>query len=207
MAESEKVVEEKVQDEKEEEKQSFFKRMMNRRIPQIIGIYMAVSWGIVQFVDWIVNRYLLSHHLVDLALVILLSLIPSSLIVAYYHGRPGKDKWKRTEVIGIPVNVVITAFLVFALFSGKDLGKVSQKVTVQDETGKQIERMIPKSDFRRKVALFYFKNETGDKSLDWLQYGITHMLDYDLSQDMFVETLAPHVLGTRSADYYIYNKT
>ena len=158
---------------------SFFKDLIHRRVPQIIGVYIAVSWGIVQFTDWIVNRYLLSPHLVDLALVILMSLIPSSLIVAYFHGRPGRDKWKKPEKFGIPVNIVITALLAFFVFSGKDLSKVSQKVTLEDETGKKIERTIPKTQFRKKIVLFYFKNETGDTSLDWLQYGITHMLEFD----------------------------
>jgi hypothetical protein len=52
-------------------KVSFFKDLIHRRVPQIIGVYIAASWGIVQFLDWIVNRYLLSLHLVDLALVYL----------------------------------------------------------------------------------------------------------------------------------------
>ncbi|MCP5049511.1 MAG: DUF3808 domain-containing protein [bacterium] len=189
-----------------EEKQSFFKQLLNRRVPQIIGIYIAISWGIIQFVDWIVNRYLYSPHLTDLALVILMSLIPSSVIVAYYHGRPGKDKWKKSEVIGIPLNVVITAFLVFTLFGDKDLGTVSQKITLKDETGKQIERTIPKTGFRKKVALFFYKNQTGDKSLDWLQYGLNQMLEMDIRQDMFVDVITPYAQGLRNFDYYVYRK-
>jgi len=185
---------------------SFFKDLIHRRVPQIIGVYIAASWGIVQFLDWIVNRYLLSPHLVDLALVILMSLIPSTLIVAYFHGKPGRDKWKKPEKIGIPANIVITAFLIFFIFGDKDLSKVSQKVYLEDETGKKIERTIPKTQFRKKIVLFYFKNETGDTSLDWLQYGITHMLEFDLIQDLFIETLTPSTMGLERADFYIYNK-
>ncbi len=105
-----------VPDETKETKVSPFKNLINRRVPQIMGIYLAASWGIVQFVEWIVNRYLLSPNLTDLALVILLSLIPSSLIVAYYHGRPGRDRWKKTEKVGIPFNIAITIFLVLFFF-------------------------------------------------------------------------------------------
>ena len=148
---------------------SFFKDLIHRRVLQIIGVYIAVSWGVIQFLDWIVNRYLLSPYLVDLAMVILMSLIPSTLIVAYFHGRPGRDRWKKSEKIGIPVNIMITALLVLFIFSDKDLSKVSEQVTLEDETGKRIERTIPKTRFRKKIVLFYFKNETGDSSLDWLQ--------------------------------------
>ena len=33
-----------------ENKPSFVKDMMNRRVPQFIGIYLAVSWGVIQFI-------------------------------------------------------------------------------------------------------------------------------------------------------------
>ena len=71
--------------ETKEEKVSFFKGLVRRRVPQIIGIYLGVSWGIIQFVEWLVNRYMFSPYLTDLAIVLLLSLIPSSIIIAYYH--------------------------------------------------------------------------------------------------------------------------
>ena len=29
-------------------------------------------------------------------------------MVAYYHGRPGKDEWQRTELVGIPTNLIFT---------------------------------------------------------------------------------------------------
>ena len=69
---------------------TFFKNLLNRRIPQIAGIYLGVGWGIIQFIDWIVNRYLLSPHLVDLAFVILISFVPSIIVMAYFHGMPGR---------------------------------------------------------------------------------------------------------------------
>lgn len=192
--------------EAEQKNVSFFKDMMNRRVPQILGIYIGVSWGIIQFMDWLVNRYMLSPNLVELTLVILLSLLPSSAIIAYYHGMPGRNTWVKAEKVGIPLNVVFTAVLVLMLFQGKDLGSVSRTVTLQDETGKNVERVVPKSRFRKKIALFYFKNETGDPSLDWVQYGISTMLEIDLSQDLFIEVSTPSSQGLESLDSNIYEK-
>jgi len=189
-----------------EKEVSFFRELVRRRVPQIIGIYLGVSWGIIQFTEWLVDRYMFSPHLIDLTIVILLSLIPSSIIIAYHHGRPGRDKWRKTEKIGIPFNLALTVLLVLFIFSGKDLGSVSRTVTLEDETGKKIERVVPKSRFRKKLALFFFKNETGDASLDWLQYGISQMLEFDLGQDLFIEVLTPHSQGIERSDFYIYNK-
>lgn len=190
----------------QENKRPFFKDLIDRRVLQIMGIYIGVGWGIIQFVDWLANRYMLSPHLIDLTLVILISLLPSTLIIAYFHGSPGRDKWVKFERIGIPLNIVLTLFLVFFFFSGKDLGAVSKTVTVQDETGKQLERVIPKSGFRKKIALFDFKNETGDPSLDWMQYGISQMLEFDLSQDSFFEISTPHKPLLEMFDFYVYEK-
>jgi len=169
------------------ERKSFFRDLLDRRLPQILGIYLGACWAVVQFVDFLVNRYVLSPNLTDVAIVVLISFIPTIMLLAYFHGKPGRDRWTRMEKIGIPFNFVLTCTLVFFIFSGEELGAASRTVTVLDEQGNQIERVIPKSQFRKKMVLFYFDNETGDPELDWLQYGFSFMIGYDLSQDMFLD--------------------
>ncbi|NIO33200.1 MAG: tetratricopeptide repeat protein [Gemmatimonadetes bacterium] len=165
---------------------SLLKELLKRRVPQILGIYLGISWAIVEAVGFLVDRYLLSTYLVDLCIVILLSLIPSVLILAYFHGAPGRDEWAMPEKVGIPANLLVCAALVLFLFSGKDLGAATTTVTVEDEEGQTVERVIPKSEFRKKVVLFPFENASGDSTLDWLQYGIPVGVWADLRQDMFV---------------------
>ncbi|MGD2087610.1 MAG: tetratricopeptide repeat protein [Candidatus Aminicenantes bacterium] len=186
---------------------TFFKNLLNRRVPQIAGIYLGVGWGIVQFIDWIVNRYLLSPHLVDLAFVILISLVPSIIIMAYFHGMPGRNRWRTLEKIYIPVNILVSILLVIFIFKGTDFGRISQKVTLQDETGQTIQREIPKSEYLKKITLFFFDNTSGDAALDWLQYGIVYMLQLDLNQDLFVTVITPaEGGGITNLDYYVLDK-
>jgi tetratricopeptide (TPR) repeat protein len=185
---------------------TFFKDLLNRRVPYIIGIYLGVGWGILQFTEWIVNRYLLSPHFVDLAIVILVSVVPSITLLAYFHGMPGRNRWRTLEKITIPLNMIILALLVIYIFNGKDFGRMSQKVKLKDESGQTIERVIPKAEYRKKIALFYFDNTSGAPSLDWLQYGIIHMLEYDLSQDLFIDVISPAATEIRTLDYYVLDK-
>jgi tetratricopeptide (TPR) repeat protein len=187
-------------------KVTFFKNLINRRIPQITGIYLGASWGMIQFIEWIVNRYLLSPHWVELTFVILISLVPSVIIIAYFHGMPGRDRWRTFEKICIPVNILLSILLVLFIFKGTDFGPISQKVTMQDETGKTIQRVIPKTEYLKKIALFYFDNTSGDSTLDWLQYGIVYMLQLDLSQDLFVDVISPAEGGILNLDYYVMAK-
>jgi tetratricopeptide (TPR) repeat protein/TolB-like protein len=165
---------------------SVLKGLLKRRVPQILGIYLGISWAIVEAVGFLVDRYLLSSHLVDVSIVILLSLIPSVLLLAYFHGAPGRDEWAVPEKVGVPANLVVCAALVAFLFAGKDLGAATMTVTVEDEQGQTVERVIPKTEFRKKVVLFPFENASGDSALDWLQYGMPLGVYADLGQDMFV---------------------
>ena len=168
---------------------SALKELLKRRVPQILGIYLGISWAIVEAVGFLVDRYLLSTYLVDLCIVILLSLIPSVLILAYFHGAPGRDEWTMPEKIGIPTNLLACVALIAFLFAGKDLGAATMTVTVADEEGQTVERVIPKSEFRKKVVLFPFENASGDSALDWLQHGMPLGVYADLRQDMFVEAM------------------
>jgi len=116
----------------------------------------------------------------------LLSFIPTTILLAYFHGKPGKDEWTKVEKIGIPFNVLFSIFLLVFLFNGKELGSITQTVTAENEEGQTIERVIPKSEFRKNIGVFFFENATQDSTLDWMQYALSYMIDYDLSQDMFL---------------------
>jgi len=172
----------------EKTKTPFLKNLWKRRIPHILGIYLGSSWAIVEFVSsLLVDRYLLSPHLIDFTIIILLSLIPSVILLAYFHGKPGRDNWTRTELIGIPLNLLLTIILLVVIFNGKDLGATTKTVTLENEEGERIERVIPKSQFRKKISSFPFLNELSDSTYNWLQYGFEFAVDYDLCQDLFIQ--------------------
>ena len=167
---------------------SFFKDLLQRRVPQILGIYFAGHLGIIIFMEWLVHRYPVSPYLPGFCLVALFSIIPTILLLAYFHGKSGHYQWGRAEKIGIPVNLLVSAVLLFVLFQGKDLGATTKTVSYTDEEGQMIERVIPKNEFRKNIVIFFFENETDDSTLNWLQYAIPNMLNYDLSQDLYFAT-------------------
>ena len=166
----------------------FLKNLLNRRVPHIIGVYSGGSVAALGFVDLLINRYALSPHLITFCLVLLVSLIPTVLLMAYFHGKPGRDKWTKVEKIGIPTNLLFVVVLLILIFHGKGLGAMTKTVTVMDEEGKQIERVVLKQEFHKSLVLFNFENKSGDSESDWLQYGLSILLDLDLSQDLFLET-------------------
>ncbi|NQV17954.1 MAG: tetratricopeptide repeat protein [Armatimonadetes bacterium] len=171
------------------ERISFLQNLWQRRVPQIFVLYLVACWIIVEIVTGLlVDRYLLSPHLIDFSIVTLLSLIPSILLLAYFHGKPGRDEWTKVEKIGIPINVILSIFILFFVFNTKDLGAITKTVTVENEEGEQIERVIPKNEFIQSIGIFFFENVSADSTLDWLQYGFPELLFFDLNQDIFLSS-------------------
>ncbi|MCK4654235.1 MAG: tetratricopeptide repeat protein [Candidatus Cloacimonetes bacterium] len=180
------------------ERISFLQSLWQRRVPQILVLYLGACWVIVEIVSsLLVDRYLLSPHLIDFSIVTLLSLIPSILLLSYFHGKPGRNEWTKVEKFGIPINLVTSLFILFLIFQGKDLGAITKTVTIENEEGETIERVIPKSEFRKSIVVFPFENESADSTLNWLQCAFSDLLDYDLSQDIYIN------IGKRNL--YVYD--
>jgi len=168
----------------------FLKDLINRRIPLFFGLYFIIIWGITQFIEWLANRYILSPYLTDFSLVALLSLVPTVFILMYFfmgYTRKRRINWVK---IGVPLNLLISIALLFLIFYGKSLGAATKAVTVENEEEQIIERVIPKTEFRKNAAVFFFENDSGDSSLNWMQYAISHLLSIDLSQDLFLNVLS-----------------
>ncbi|OQX73712.1 MAG: hypothetical protein B6D61_12235, partial [Bacteroidetes bacterium 4484_249] len=173
-----------------DKKVHILKDLWQRKVIQILGIYIAASLLIRYAVFSVVSNFALSPHLVSLVWIVLLSLIPTVILVSYLHGR-SKTRWSRIEMIGLPLNLIFTILLVSFLFKGKDLGAATEIKILKNEQGEKIERIICKSEFRKKIVLFFYDNITKNASLDWLQYAIPSILDYDLSQNMFIQAHPP----------------
>lgn len=167
------------------------RELFKRRVPQIVGFYVVGSWGFVEAVDWAVEQYVLSPLITNFVVALLLLLLPSVLLLAWRYGAPGDDHWTRTESIAIPLNLVVAAAVLYVGFHGEYLGAATTTVVVEDEAGNPVERVIPRIEFRRSVASFFFENETGDTTLHWLRYGLPLATEFDLYQDMFIRVVSP----------------
>ena len=94
-------------------KKTFIKELLNRRIPQIIGSYIVASTSLVLFIEYLVDKYNFASQYPAIALFGILAIIPSVIILAYFHGAPGKDEWTKIEKIGIPINILFMACILF----------------------------------------------------------------------------------------------
>ena len=184
----------------ESESVPFFRDIWRRRVVQITAIYLALAYSVRMLMSLIVGEYMLSPHLVDLVWFLLMSLIPSILLISYFHGRRGVTHWTRWELIGLPTNFVAAILLLFFLFQGKDMGAITTTLTMHNEDGEAVERVVLKNEFRKNILIFNFENISGDTSLDYLQYGVPALMQMDLSQDLFINPLTTKLFLSKIRD-------
>ena len=168
-----------------------FEEIKNRRILPALGLYVGGCWVLIEILDRLSERYMLSPYITDAAFWGLYSLIPAVILLAWAHGKPGKDRVTTAEKVGVPINIIATIGLLVTVFGGKDLGATASMISIANEEGVQETHFIPSESFRRRMAVFFFENESGDPELDWLQYGVTELLVQDLQQNPFVLASSP----------------
>ena len=54
----------------------FFRELMRRRVPSIVGLYLAAGWGLLEFTDWATTRFDLPDSLEDGVVVTWAVLLP-----------------------------------------------------------------------------------------------------------------------------------
>ena len=162
--------------------------LLERRVPHSVALYIGVSWGCVQFTHFLVNEFLLSPHWTRVVLSTVLLFLPSVLLLAWFHGRPGRNQVTLTEKVGIPVNLAAAAVVLAVAFSGTDLGAAVTRVTVENEDGETVERAVPKAEFRKRATVFAFDTGAGLGEDDaWVSYLTPMTLTMDLLPDNFFQ--------------------
>ena len=94
---------------------SLIKIFLERRIPQILGSYFIAGTSLIFFIQYLVDKYQFPSHYPTLGLFGLIGILPSVIILSYFHGAPGKDEWTKVEKYSVPINII---FLLVILLVG-----------------------------------------------------------------------------------------
>ena len=86
---------------------NIIKDLIHRRVPHIIGSYIFATTSMILFADWLFNRYEFPEYYTTYILFTFLLLLPSVFLIAYGHGTPGKDEFRKVELIAVPFNIII----------------------------------------------------------------------------------------------------
>ena len=119
-------------DASQEQKSTLFKELVRRRIFYILGLYLGALVAALEFTEIAIQRYKIPDYSLDLVLMGMLTMIPALLLFAWGHGAPGRDKWNRSEKIGIPANVLITFTIMVSLIPADKDAKTNQHIPYRE---------------------------------------------------------------------------
>ena len=168
-----------------QDRKTILQDLSDRRFFQFAFSYLVGGFAIIQFVEWLSGRYDFSKNWTDITFFFLVAILPSVLLFIYYHGESGLQKFNKLEKRFIPANIVGALALIFFLFKGTSLPAESQaeKVTVINEEGEKLERLVPLSAQTKRLVLFPLEDLDNQQNPGWLPINLPVLQGADLEQD------------------------
>jgi tetratricopeptide (TPR) repeat protein len=163
---------------------TIIQKLWERRFFQFSFSYLLGSFALVQFSEWVVQRYGISASWPDIILLFLVCMLPSVLLFIYYHGRPGPDRVRTIEKIVFPVNLILTIGIILLVFQGQSLNRIATAVKVINEEGQEVERLVPAASITKRVAIFPLDCKGCGPEDEWLCMAVPMLMGTDLEQDI-----------------------
>jgi adenylate cyclase len=85
----------------------FITELLRRGVPQVVGVYLAAGWGLLEFTDWATGRFQLSNGAEDLVIGTWIIFLPVVAGAAWHLGHP--DRRRRTPGRGTPASTPAAA--------------------------------------------------------------------------------------------------
>lgn len=124
--------------------------LLRRRVPQLVGIYLAAGWALIEFSDWAVGRFGLSGRVTDVVIALLLFGLPFVILVA----------WRLGAEVGVPFGDKSVAVLPFA-----NLSDNSENEYLSDGLSEEIMNALARVEGLKVVSrtsAFAWKGRPGD---------------------------------------------
>ncbi|MGI9261193.1 MAG: tetratricopeptide repeat protein, partial [Woeseiaceae bacterium] len=184
---------------------TFTENLTHRRVPQLVGMYIAATWLVIELGDWMTERFNLPPNLTSYVFIAMLVMLPAVILFAWNHGAPGKDRWTSSERVFIPANALAAVVVLYFLSPSLVVEAATETVQLEDETGTVQEFVVPRQGFHKEVVGFFWENDNDDPETDWLAYGLPLMLAHDLNRVSPVMTVSTPV-DSRGLQYRMRNR-
>lgn len=180
------------------------KQLLARRVPQIVGLYIAATWMTVEIGEWVTEQLSLSGSLVFYVFVLMAALLPAVAVLAWNHGAPGRDQSPRGEKLFVSANAVVALLLLLVVIEFSPVGSVSdaqaatfEKIVI-DEAGEEQVFQVAREGFHKRVALsFWTSPDTeSEPQTAWERYAIPWLISVGLSFDPLLSTGTPYLSGS-----------
>jgi len=150
---------------------SFFSTLKERRFPQFVVAYAAGGWVILQLVDQLVDRGVAPDPLYPTVLAIFICGAPAAIILSWFHGAPGGQKFRPLEISLLAALSVVTIGVSAWVWGATSTADAGPSLAAVD---------LPPTEDPRRIAVLYFEGR-GDEDVQFLAAGVTETLIDELS--------------------------
>lgn len=160
--------------------------LWRRRVPQGLLLFFGAVWGLVEVTSFLVERYRLTDNIVDMVGLGALLLCPGVLVWMLRQRPDPEDLLDTRDVVIGCGNGLIAVVVVLLLFGGQAIGRATDTVMVENESGAMESREVPRPELLRSLAIAPLKRADTDTT-DWLGVAVSQTLQLDLSQNGFIQ--------------------
>jgi len=146
---------------------SIFQQVRQRKLFQILLLYLGVGWGLAQVAEFAVDNYDLSRRVIDVTLFLIILGIPAIAVIGWYHGEKGHQKVQRAEAL------ILSLLLVMAGIGSYRIG------TAEPTTDRDLTAVVDLGS--HSVAVMPFRNRLTDPNMQWLSTGASELLTTGLA--------------------------
>ncbi len=199
------------QPEPNQRSDSFWANLWARRVPQIVGVYIAAWWVGVEISQWLSENVGLSETFARIFALAMLIMLPALVVVAYGHGAPGRDRWTGFQLSFVGVNAIVAGLFIAYQMLGTETEPLAVAPPAQPTSlaapeikqaairmvpvtmdGEEMEFAVATEGYHRRLIGFFWRNETGSEADDWLSYGLPWLLARDLRRSPLISTALPY---------------
>jgi len=133
--------------------------------------YAAGGWVILQLVDQLVDRGVAPDPLYPTVLAIFICGAPAAIILSWFHGAPGGQKFRPLEISLLAALSVVTIGVSAWVWGATSTADAGPSLAAVD---------LPPTEDPRRIAVLYFEGR-GDEDVQFLAAGVTETLIDELS--------------------------
>jgi tetratricopeptide (TPR) repeat protein len=167
------------------------RELLRRRVPQSALAFVAAGWGLLQFLQFLEDRYEISPRWVDSLALTWVLLLPAILYLAWAHGAPDRQPWLRRHTAVVAIAFVVSMSAIGLGLREPAAGPLTTTVTVEDENGVAVQRAIATAEYRHVLQLSFPTLNGVPEDERWRGLAFTYLLENDLFQNPFAEVRSP----------------
>ena len=153
--------------------ESTWTRLRRRKVVQWGLVYVAAAWGFLQGLEYISESFNWPQQARQIAVLVLVIGLPIVLVVAWYHGDRGEQRFRGTEVAIIALLLLLGGGIFWRYERASEVDTTASS-PAEPATASAPDNAVPPDD--QSIAVLPFADMSPEKDQEYMSDGIAEEL-------------------------------